>query len=123
MTYLTYDEYKQIGGTLDETAFSRCLARACAIIDVKTHGRLVEFTKKPELVQVVCADLVDYLALNNTGKAVTSVSQSAGGVSESESYATKTADDYITDIDRILEPLASITTSTGVSLLYRGAMC
>ena len=32
MTYLTYTEYKEIGG-LDEAAFNRNIDRACAMID------------------------------------------------------------------------------------------
>ena len=33
MIYLTYTEYKELGGTLEETAFIRNIDRACGIID------------------------------------------------------------------------------------------
>jgi hypothetical protein len=122
MTYLTYTEYKEIGGTLEETAFIRNIDRACAMIDNRTQSRLECFKEIPQIVKVVCADLVDYIATNTVEKAITSKSQSAGGVSESESYATKTAEGYSTDLDRIFEPLAVIKTENGVSILYRGAM-
>ena len=124
MTYLTYEEYSNsLGGALDLTAFNRNIDRACAMIDNRTQSRLECFGEIPQIVKVVCADLVDYIANNSVDKAVvTSKSQSAGGVSESESYATKTADDYSADLDRIFEPLAVVKTENGISILYRGAM-
>ena len=123
MSYLTYEEYTEIGGTLDLTAFKRNIDRACAMIDNRTQSRLECFVEIPQIVKIVCADLVDYIANNSVDKAiVTSKSQSAGGVSESESYAIKTAEDYSADLDRIFEPLAVVKTENGISITYRGAM-
>ena len=123
MQYLTYEEYQEIGGTLDLTAFKRNIDRACAMIDIKTQSRLEAFENIPQIVKIVCADLVGYIATNTVEKPiVTSKSQSAGGVSESESYATKTAEDYANDLDKIFEPLALAKTRNGISILYRGAM-
>lgn len=123
MQYLTYEEYQEIGGELDSTAFNRNIGRACAMIDIRTQFRLSVFDSIPQIVKSVCADLVDYIATNTVQKpVVTSKSQSAGGVSESESYSVKTADDYANDIDRIFEPLATVKTKNGISVLYRGAM-
>ena len=123
MQYLDYQEYVSIGGVCDTTAFNRNVDRACAMIDNRTQSRLECFEEIPQIVKVVCADLVDYIANNSVDKAVvTSKSQSAGGVSESESYATKTAEDYSADLDRIFEPLSVVKTKNGVSVLYRGAM-
>jgi hypothetical protein len=123
MIYLTYTEYKEIGGTLEETAFIRNIDRACVMIDNRTQSRLECFEELPQIVKVVCADLIDYIATNTVEKTVTSKSQSAGGVSESESYTTKTAEDFANDLDRIFEPLAVVKTKNGISILYRGAMC
>ena len=122
MIYLTYTEYKEIGGTLEETAFNRNIDRACAMIDNRTQSRLECFAEIPQIVKVVCADLVDYISTNTVEKTITSKSQSAGGVSESESYATKTVEDFANDLDRIFEPLAVVKTKNGISILYKGAM-
>lgn len=122
MTYLTYEEYSNMGGVLDLTAFNRNIDRACCMIDNRTQSRLECFEEIPQIVKVVCVDLIDYIATNTVEKAVTSKSQSAGGVSESESYATKTAEDYSADLDRIFEPLAVVKTKNGISITYRGAM-
>ena len=123
MQYLTYEEYLNMGGELNETAFKRNIDRACAMIDIRTQSRLEAFDSIPQIVKMVCADLVEYIATTTVEKPiVTSKSQSAGGVSESESYAVKTADDFANDLDRIIEPLALVKTKNGISILYRGAM-
>lgn len=124
MTYLTYEEYTEIGGTLDLTAFNRNIDRACGIIDNATHNRIDCMAEVPQRAKALCRDLVEYLAKNDTTEiAVTSRSQSAGGVSESESYATKTADDMYGDIQNMIyDYLLNVTDDNGIPLLYRGAM-
>ena len=123
MQYLTYEEYTEVGGTLDLTAFNRNIDRACAMIDNRTQSRFERFEELPKIVKSVCADLVDYISTNAVDKpTVSSKSQSAGGVSESEGYAVKTADDFANDLDRIFGPLAVVKTKNCISILYRGAM-
>ena len=79
----------------------------------------------PLRAKTLCRDLVEYLARNYTTEiAVTSRSQSAGGVSESESYVTKTADDVYSDIQNIIyDYLLNVTDDNGTPLLYRGCNC
>ena len=124
MIYLTYDEYSTMGGICDLTAFNRNIDRACGVIDNATHNRVDCMEEVPQRVKALCRDLVEYLARNDTTEiAVTSRSQSAGGVSESESYATKTADDVYSDIQNMIyDYLLNVTDDNGTPLLYRGAM-
>ena len=123
MQYLTYEEYTEIGGALDLTAFKRNIDRACVMIDIRTQSRIEAFENVPQIVKIVCADLVGYIATNTVEKPfVSSRSQSAGGVSESESYAVKTAEDFANDLDQIFEPLKTLKTKNGISVMYRGAM-
>lgn len=123
MQYLTYDEYIEIGGTLDLTAFNRNIDRACTMIDLRTQSRLEKLDNLPKIAKTVCADLVEYISFNTTQKPfVTSRSQTAGGVSENESYAVKTVEDFAADLDKIFEPLAIVETKNGISVLYKGAM-
>ena len=124
MIYLTYGEYAEMGGICDLTAFNRNIDRACGIIDNATHNRIEGMAEVPQRAKALCRDLVEYLARNGTTEtAVTSRSQSAGGVSESESYATKTADDMYGDIQNMIyDYLLNITDDNGIPLLYRGAM-
>lgn len=125
MQYLTYEEYKEIGGALDSAAFNRNIMRACKVIDSETHNRLVDKTDIPVEVKHCVRDLIEYYANNvSNGKTVTSKSQSAGGVSESESYSTKTAEDVSNEVGSIISDyLLSVKDCNGTSLLYRGRSC
>ena len=122
MQYLDYQEYVSIGGICDATAYARFSDRAFGIVDNATHNRIECMAEVPQRAKVLCRDLVEYLARNDTTEtAVTSRSQSAGGVSESESYETKTADDMYGDIQNMIyDYLLNVTDDNGTSLLYRG---
>ena len=124
MQYLSYEEYQEIGGTLDLTAFKRNIDRACGFIDLYTKSRLQSVKTVSQRAKACVRDLTEYLAQNlPNGKAITSKSQSAGGVSESESYATKTLEEASGDMLNIVyDYLATETDDCGTPLLYRGAM-
>ena len=123
MIYLTYDEYTRLGGTVDLTAFNRNIARASGMIDNATFCRIEKMSKVPENAKHLCRDLIEYLVRNNaTDLTVTSRSQSAGAVSESESYAVKTVEETQEEITRMIyDYLGGCFTDDGVLLLYRGA--
>ena len=122
MTYLTYEEYSNMGGVLDLTAFSRNIDRACGIINNATHNRIECMSEIPQRAKALCRDLIEYLARYSTSDmVVSSRSQSAGGVSESESYVTKTEVELQTDIDNMIaDYLMAETDDNGTPLLYRG---
>jgi glutamyl-tRNA reductase len=121
MIYLTYEDYKTIGGTLDETAFNRNIDRACAMIDTRTQSRLKAFEEIPKIVKTVCADLLEYISTNTVAKTVQSKSQSAGGVSESESYVIRSTEERAGEInDMVFDYLGMVTDDNGTLLLYRG---
>ena len=124
MQYLTYEEYTEIGGTLDLTAFKRNIDRACGFVDLHTQSRLQGVLEVSQRVKACVRDLAEYLASNvSNGRAVTSKSQSAGGVSESESYATKTNDEINAEMLCIVyDYLATEKDDCGTPLMYRGAM-
>ena len=124
MQYLTYGEYLNMGGELNETAFLRHIDRACGFVDLHTQSRLQSVLEVSQRVKACVRDLTEYLASNMTnGKAVTSKSQSAGGVSESESYATKTTDEINAEMLCIVyDYLATEKDDCGTPLMYRGAM-
>lgn len=124
MQYLTYEQYIEIGGTLDLTAFNRNIDRACAFIDLHTQKRLQSVLEVSQRAKACVRDLVEYLANNiSGGKAITSKSQSAGSVSESVSYAEKTLDEMNAEMLCIVyDYLSTETTDCGTPLMYRGAM-
>lgn len=140
MRYLTYDEYKGIGGTLDETAFERVIDRACGVVDYYTQKRVRNISDGAtqigdglyifgssvgtvvEQVRACIRDLCECLDTVKTGgTSLTSKSQSAGGVSESENYATKTNAEVMAEMREIIfDYLAMETDVDGTPLLYRG---
>lgn len=126
MQYLTYEQYQDIGGTLDLTAFIRNIDRACAFIDSHTFNRLRDCKEYSSNVKACVRDLVEMFASRSAvsnGKAVTSRSQSAGGVSESESYAQISNEETGAEMERIVcEYLIGERNDYGTPLMYRGAM-
>lgn len=124
MQYLKdHQEYLEIGGLCDATAFNRNIDRACLMIDGRTKSRLKGFSAIPYEAKCLCRDLVEYITEYTANKTITSRSQSVGAVSESESYAVKSADDFAYDLDRLFEEyLSEVKTGNGVPVLYKGAM-
>ena len=123
MIYLTYEQYTEIGGVLEMTAFSRNIDRVCGIIDNATYGRLEKMTEIPRQVRACCRELVEYMAENVEQGNITSQSQSAGGVSESVTYANKSTEDIENECANIIfDFLGNVKTDNGIPLLYRGAM-
>ena len=123
MQYLTYDEYfSQLGGKLDQTAFNRNIDRACGIITNATHNRVEAMHGVPKEVKAVCRELVEYYAEHfGSSRQISSRSQSAGNVSESESYVMRSAEEHTSEINNILfDYLGSTTDKNGTPLLYRG---
>ena len=124
MQYIEYQEYLGIGGICDATAFNRNIDRACGIIDSATHNRIEGMAEVPQRAKALCRDLIEYLARYSTSDmVVSSRSQSAGGVSESESYVTKTDVELQVEIDNMIaDYLMAETDDNGTPLLYRGCI-
>ena len=123
MQYLTYEEYQEIGGMLDSTAFKRNIFRACGIIDNATFNRIQRMLSVPVAAKELCRDLVEYFAANfGSSKQISNRSQSAGGVSESESFVIRSSDERAGEIDDMVKDyLMHELDDDGVPLLYRGA--
>lgn len=123
MNYLTYEEYTSLGGVLDTTAFNRNIDRACAIVDRYTQSRVSLMEETPERVKTLCRDLVEFLSTNYSAnqKEVSSRSESAGAVSESVSYTSKTQEDLQKEItDLVHDHLWQLVDDKGTPLLYKG---
>ena len=124
MIYLTYDEYLEIGGMVDLSAFNRNIDRACGIIDNATHNRIECMAEVPQRAKALCRDLVEYLANDfGSSKQVSNHSQSAGGVSESESFVIRSIEERAGEIDDMVKDyLLNDVDDNGTPLLYRGCL-
>lgn len=125
MNYLTYEEYTNMGGVLDLTAFNRNIDRVCSVLDDATFNRIQAMAEVPQRVKACCRDLVEYYNANakTSDMGIASWSQSAGAVSENVSYASKTADDVKNTVDNVITSyLLSLADDNGTPLLYWGVM-
>ena len=121
--YLNYQTYLNMGGTLDNSAFTTAERKAEYLVNSqaggKTGERLSEFATLPQAVKDCVFELVNHLT-EYGGKMVASESQSLGGQSESVSYVTVSAQEaQEAAIDIIYRYLYPVKLN-GVSVLYGG---
>lgn len=130
--YLTYDEYTNMGGTLEEVPFAKFEFQAEAEINYSTFGRLKGDTIIPKEVKMLTYYLVDLMEKKSAafslgkGTSVDGVyitSQSNDGVSTS--YNGMSPSDLIklceTDsLNAIKRYLEGVTNEAGRKVLYRG---
>lgn len=137
--YLTYEEYQDVGGTLDETEFNYYAYEAESYIDWYTFNRLHSNKEIPDAVKRCELFLIKFIQERLTalgisvgsGSSSTSpadmlksiMSQSNDGVSVS--YSTLSARDVLTsseaEIKRSIQRyLQGVTNELGRKLLYRG---
>ena len=132
--YLTYEEYQNMGGTLDETTFNDYEFEASSLVDWYTFNRLKNESEYPEALTRCVYHLIRTLQLKmgTLGGNVTSggqgavaniASQSNDGVSIS--YNTVPASELVqlskTEmVDTIQRYLNGVMNSLGQKVLYRG---
>ena len=113
--YLTFDEYKQLGGSLDEAAFNKYAYAAKAKIDYETHGRI---TVPSEAVKQCMIRLIEIFEKSDVTKdGVASFSHDG----LSQTFTKPTAEEFDGSASKVIkEYLAYETDENGVPLLYRG---
>lgn len=132
--YLTFEEYQEYGGTLEETAFNDLEFQARSVIDWWTFNRLSNETVYPEAVKRCVFRLIKLI--NDRQQAMLVGSQSsdstkaAGIASESNdgvstTYNTLSATEAVDTLQKEMEDvirlyLSAIRNSLGHNLLYRG---
>ena len=121
--YLDYQTYKNMGGTLDNSAFTTAERKAEYLVNSqaggKTGERLSEFATLPQAVKDCVFELVNHLT-EYGGKMVASESQSLGGQSESVSYVAVSAQEAQEAVLDIIYRYLYPVKLNGVSVLYGG---
>lgn len=74
--YLTYSEYQELGGTLQELPFNLLEYESRKIIDEKTLNRLVDVDVIPDEVK-----LCEFKMINSINKYQTTITQAESGIS------------------------------------------
>lgn len=132
--YLTYQEYQEMGGTLEESTFNDYEFRAEAFVNYATFDRLTKDTVIPDKVKRVIKSIIDLvqkkadaLSLGNSGGSssgnVYLTSQSNDGVSASYNGMAPTDVFGLCDaeIQRTVQIyLYGVKNEAGKVLLYRG---
>lgn len=137
--YLTYDEYADMGGTLDETLFDNLRLDAQGYIDWHTFNRLWKEEWRTEdimeRVKICMYQLISLVAAKQN--LITPQVASTGGINPNAQVATQSNDGVSTTYavfsaemlyakakqeidDCITRYLSGLMNSTGRKLLYRG---
>ena len=107
--YLTYNEYKALGGELDLTPFNLLEYDARKEIDKETLGRLINLDKQKEEVKMCMWELINLqISINN-------------GVDISGNVVNYTNREIVkTKVDTIRRYLLNCELEDGTPYLYRG---
>lgn len=124
--YLTYLEYQEMGGTLDETAFNRFSSRAEGLINKYTYRRLIGEDDIPEAVKRCMFGLITIVNQQEQTLSATSgmiASRSNDGVSES--YVAMSPDSIYQNLNSQIEDiikgsLTGVYNSKKQRLLFKG---
>lgn len=137
MNYLTYDEYLNYGGSLDETIFNDLGFRASSIVDRYTFNRFRNDTIYPDELKRLIFRLITMMNLSDNllGMTAEGLGSSSGSVSSqsndgvSISYNTMSANDLYRLVggsggnavtDSIKYYLSGVRNEAGQLVLYRG---
>lgn len=124
--YLTYQEYKALGGTLDEMPFNLLEFNARKKIDERTFGRLVDKGQEYQEVKLCVYNMIttlnSYSSYDTQNKAISS--ESTDGYSISYGTPQKSITEAKnSELEDIIYTYLSNLIVDGVPVLYRGADC
>lgn len=124
--YLTFAQYAEWGGKLDETAFNLAEIKARSRIDALTQGRVARMAEVPEQVQ---AAMMEIIAVNGAYSASAQAaapvvaSFSTDGYSENYGSAESRTAAIEAQLTASIEALLDgLTDDDGVPLLFAGVL-
>lgn len=124
--YLTYQEYKTLGGTLDEMPFNLLEFNARMKIDERTFGRLINKGQEYQEVKLCIYNMIttlnSYSSYDTQNKAISS--ETTDGYSISYGTPQKsTTEAKNSELEDIIDTYLSNLIVDDVRVLYRGADC
>lgn len=122
--YLTYQEYKALGGTLDEMPFNLLEYNARKKIDERTFGRLVDKGQEYQEVKLCVYNMIttlnSYSSYDTQNKAISS--ESTDGYSISYGTPQKsTTEAKNSELEDVINSYLANVVIDSVPVLYRGA--
>lgn len=122
--YLSYEEYKSLGGTLGEMPFNILELKARQIINERTQNRLKNIEEIPQEVKICVYDLINAMNkynLSNNSTSSNISSENTDGYSVTYKSGTEmTAEQKAQYEDVMLTDLYGVIVN-GESILYLGA--
>lgn len=124
--YLTYQEYKALGGTLDEMPFNLLEFNARKKIDERTFGRLVDKGQEYKEVKLCVYNMIttlnSYSSYDTQNKAISSETTDGYSISY-ETPQKSTTEAKNSELEDIIDTYLSNLIVDNVPVLYRGADC
>lgn len=111
MTYLTFTEYQQYGGKVEESGFTRLERKARRKLDYFTQDRLVNATVIPDEVKECMTEFIDAMQ-DMEGEEVSSFSN--GNISVSFKQDDRTDEEKLWDIAVEYLPVEIISMAVNV---------
>lgn len=122
--YLTYEEYKSLGGTLGEMPFNILELKARQTINERTQNRLKNVEKIPQEVKICVYNLIQIInKYNNSNNSISSniSSENTDGYSVTYKSGTELTDEQKKQYNDIMETDLYGVIVDNTPILYLGA--
>ena len=121
--YLTYEEYKSLGGTLGEMPFNILELKARQIINERTQNRLKDIEKIPQEVKICVYDLINTMNkynLSNNSTSSNISSENTDGYSVTYKSGTELTEEQKKQYDDVMETDLYGVIVDNTPILYLG---
>lgn len=121
--YLTYEEYKSLGGTLGEMPFNILELKARQIINERTQNRLKNIEQIPQEVKICVYDLINTMNkynLSNNSTSSNVSSENIDGYSVTYKSGTELTEEQKKQYDDVMETDLYGVIVDNTPILYLG---
>ena len=121
--YLTYEEYKSLGGTLGEMPFNILELKARQIINERTQNRLKDVEEIPQEVKICVYDLINTMNkynLSNNSTSSNVSSENIDGYSVTYKSGTELTEEQKKQYDDVMETDLYGVIVDNTPILYLG---
>lgn len=121
--YLTYEEYKSLGGTLGEMPFNILELKARQVINERTQNRLKNIEEMPQEVKICVYDLINTMNkynLSNNSISSNISSENTDGYSVTYKSGTELTDEQKKQYNDIMETDLYGVIVDNTPILYLG---
>ena len=122
--YLSYEEYKSLGGTLGEMPFNILELKARQVINERTQNRLKDVEKIPQEVKICVYDLINTMNkynLSNNSTSSNVSSENTDGYSVTYKSGTELTTEQKAQFEDVMLTDLYGVIGSGEAILYLGA--